>query len=127
MSIIKLPEGYRIGKYSVSFFIKEGLYNDTYKIEDENGNPLFMKFYDLSAVPEKLIIDGEIEEVINCRKISHDNVISHVDDGSITIDGKEYRYLITRYFIGRLLSESVNEGKIFPEETAKSCRKTFSR
>lgn len=120
MSIIKLPEGYRIGKYSISFFIKEGLYNDTYKIEDENRNPLFMKFYDLSAVPEKLIIDGEIEEVINCRKISHDNVISHIDDGSIKIDGKEYRYLITRYFIGRLLSESVNEGKIFPEDTAKS-------
>ena len=117
--MIILPEGYRIGKYTVKFFIKEGLYNGTYKIEDENGSPLFMKFYDLSKVPEKLIIDGDIEEIINCRKIRHENVISYVDDGSITIDGAEYKYLVTNYFIGRLLSEIINEGKVFTEDTAK--------
>ena len=117
--MIILPEGYRIGKYTVKFFIKEGLYNGTYKIEDENGSPLFMKFYDLSKVPEKLIIDGDIEEIINCRKIRHENVISYVDDGSLTIDGAEYKYLVTNYFIGRLLSEIINEGKVFTEDTAK--------
>ena len=42
--MITLPEGYKIGKYTVEFFIKEGLYNGTYKIEDENGSPLFMKY-----------------------------------------------------------------------------------
>lgn len=118
--MLTLPEGYQISKYTVKYFIKEGLYNGTYKIEDNEGTPLFMKFYDMSLVPEKLINNGDIEEIINCRKISHDNVISHVDDGSIIIDGQEYKYLITRYFIGRLLSESINEGKVFTEETAKN-------
>ena len=115
-----LPEGYKVSKYTVKYFIKEGLYNSTYKVEDENGTPLFMKFYDMSLVPEKLITDGNIEEITNCRKINHDNVISHVDDGSVTIDGAEYKFLITRYFIGRLLSEIINEGKMFTEEAARN-------
>ena len=115
-----LPEGQKVSKYTVKYFIKEGLYNSTYKVEDENGNPLFMKFYDMSLVPEKLINNGSIEEIINCRKINHDNVISHVDDGSVTIEGVEYKFLVTRYFIGRLLSEIINEGKIFKEETARN-------
>lgn len=71
--MITLPEGYRIGKYTVKFFIKEGLYNGTYKIDGESGSPLFMKFYDLSRVPEKLVIDGDVEEIINCRKICHEH------------------------------------------------------
>ena len=72
-NMITLPEGYRIGKYTVKFFIKEGLYNGTYKIDGESGSPLFMKFYDLSRVPEKLVIDGDVEEIINCRKICHEH------------------------------------------------------
>ena len=118
--MITLPQGYKVGQYTVQFFIKEGLYNGTYKVEDEKGNPLFMKFYDLRQVPEKLIIDGDILEIKHCRKINHENVISYVDDGSITIDGSEYKYLITNYFIGRLLSEIVNDGTLFTEDIAKS-------
>lgn len=53
--MITLPEGYRIGKYTVKYFIKEGLYNCTYKIEDENGTPLFMKFYDINLVPDDIV------------------------------------------------------------------------
>lgn len=118
--MIRLPEGFHIGKYKVKYFIKEGLYNSTYKVEDENGTPLFMKFYDMSLVPEKLIDGREIAEIASCRKINHANVISHLDDSTLTIDGVEYKYLVTRYFIGHLLSESVNEGKIFTEETARN-------
>ena len=76
----------------------------------------------MSLVPEKLVSNDGIEEIINCRKINHDNVISHVDDGSVTIDGVEYKFLVTRYFIGRLLSEFINEGKIFKEETGNQLK-----
>ena len=115
-----LPEGFKVSKYTVKYFIKEGLYNSTYKVEDENGTPLFIKFYDMNLVPEKLKVNGSIEEIINCRNINHDNVISHVDDGSVTVEGVEHKFLVTRYFIGRLLSEMINEGKIFTETAARN-------
>lgn len=118
--MITLPEGYRIGKYTVKYFIKEGLYNCTYKIEDENGTPLFMKLYDINLVPDKLVDNGDIAEIASCRIIHHENVISHLDDGFVIIEGNKYHYLVTRYFIGQLLSEIINAGKVFTEETAKN-------
>lgn len=117
--MITLQEGFEIGKYKVQYFIKEGLYNGTYRVSDEAGKPFFMKFYDLSLVPEKLVIDGEVEEILNIRRISHENIISHVADGEITIDGQKYKYLVTNYFMGNLLSEVISGGKTFSEEVAR--------
>ena len=52
--MIQLEEGYKIGEYRVSYFIKEGLFNGTYRIADEKGESFFMKFYDFDAVPAAL-------------------------------------------------------------------------
>ena len=37
-----LNRGQQIGKYSVQSLIKENLYTESYRVEDEDGNPFFL-------------------------------------------------------------------------------------
>ena len=71
-----LKEGQPIGeKWHVVYLIKENPYAESYRIEDESGNPYFLKIYRLKNTPEKLIQDGEITEIAACRKLNHKSVI----------------------------------------------------
>ena len=117
--MIVLEEGFQVGDYRVSCFIKEGLYNSSYRVVDENGVSYFMKFYDEELVPEKLLVDGVVLEVLLSRRIKHSNVISYIADGKVEIDGKTYHYLITEFFHGSLLSEVIEGGKVFSYQEAK--------
>ena len=121
--MIQLEEGYKIGEYRVIYFIKEGLFNGTYRIADEKGESFFMKFYDFDAVPEKLRVKGEILEIVLSRRIRHENVISYVTDGKTEIDGKSYHYLITGYFSGMLLSELMERKRDFTYVETKDMMK----
>ena len=114
-----LEEGFRVGDYRVSDFIKEGLFNSTYRVVDEGGKSYFMKFFEDDRVPEKLKRKGDILEISLSRRISHENVISYVNDGTLSIGGKSYHYLITEFFHGTLLSELLGEGKVFSFKEAK--------
>ena len=114
------PENTAVGKYRIQRFIKESSYNASYLVADERGAQFFMKFFDLASVPPKLIEDGSIVEIINCRLIKHPNIISYVDDGTFTFQGKKYPYIVTPFFRGHLLSEDLKAGKIFTEEQAKA-------
>lgn len=117
--MIVLEEGYKVGDYRVSCFIKEGLYNSSYRMVDEKGVSYFMKFYEEELVPEKLLVDGVILEILLSRRIKHSNVISYVADGKVEIEGKAYHYLITEFFHGSLLSEVIESGKVFSYQEAK--------
>lgn len=114
-----LKENEKIGKYTVNYFIKEGVFNGTYKVTGTDGKVYFMKFFDIESVPEKMRIKGEVMEIVLCRRVHHDNVISYVDDGDIVIDGHRYQYLITEFLHGSLLSEFLENGKTFSLDTAK--------
>ena len=117
--MIVLEEGYKVGDYRVSCFIKEGLYNSSYRMVDEKGVSYFMKFYEEELVPEKMLVDGVILEILLSRRIKHSNVISYVADGKVEIEGKAYYYLITEFFHGSLLSEVIESGKVFSYQEAK--------
>lgn len=49
MAILK--ESQIIGNYTVQSFIKEGLYNETYRISDKEGVPYFLKIFDPTRIP----------------------------------------------------------------------------
>ena len=117
--MIVLGEGFQVGDYRVSCFIKEGLYNSSYRVVDEKGVSYFMKFYDEELVPEKLLVDGVVLEILLSRRIKHRNVISYIADGKVEIEGKTYCYLITEFFHGSLLSEVIEGGKVFSYQEAK--------
>lgn len=117
--MIVLEEGFQVGEYRVSCFIKEGLYNSSYRVVDEKGVSYFMKFYDEELVPEKLLVDGVVLEVLLSRRVKHNNVISYIADGKVEIEGRAYHYLVTEFFHGSLLSEVIDGGKVFSYQEAK--------
>ena len=114
------PDNTAVGRYRIQRFIKESTYNASYLVADANGTQYFMKFFDLETVPQRLLEEGSIVEILNCRIIKHPNIISYVDDGVFELAGKPYPYIVTPFFHGHLLSEDLKAGRIFPEELAKA-------
>ena len=114
------PENTAVGKYRIQRFIKESTYNASYLVADDHGSPFFMKFFDLSRVPMKLIENGSLVEILNCRRIKHPNIISYVDDDLFMYEDKPYPYIVTPFFRGHLLSEDLKAGIVFTEEQAKA-------
>ena len=107
-----LKEGQTIGnKWHVVYLIKENPYAESYRVEDEGGNPYFMKIYRLKNTPDKLIKDGEVTEIAICRQLSHKNIVSYIDDGVYNDEAGECHYMICTYFSGELLSEMLQRKK----------------
>ena len=116
----RLPEFTPFGDYTIHRFIKAGLFNDSYIVKDAQGTSFFMKFFDVSRMPDKMLVDGVVEEIVHARRISHPSIIRYVADGSGKINGRECPYLITKFFEGKLLSEVLREGRKFTAAEAKS-------
>ncbi len=107
-----LKEGQPIGnKWHVVYLIKENPYAESYRVEDESGNPYFLKIYRLKNTPDKLIHDGEVTEIAVCRQLSHKNIVSYIDDGVYNDETGECRYMVATYFSGELLSEMLQHKK----------------
>jgi len=116
-----LKEGQPVGnKWHVVYLIKENPYAESYRVEDESGNPYFMKVYRLKNTPDKLIKDGEVAEIINCRQLNHKNIVSYIDDGVYKDEAGECHYLVATYFSGELLSEMLQrKGKLNKKTAVK--------
>lgn len=106
--------------YTVECFIKKGIYNTTYRVSDKDGDSYFMKLYDLEATPESMKENGEVREIAYSRKVNNEYVISHHADGRVTLsDEREYSYIVTRFFRGKLLSEDLASYYTYTWEEAK--------
>jgi len=116
-----LKQGQIIGnRWHVVYPIKENPYAESYRVEDESGNPYFMKIYRLKNTPEKLIQQNAVNEIIWSVNIKHKNIISSIDNGAYSDDEGECRYLVANYFSGELLSELLQrEGKLDPKTATK--------
>ncbi len=106
-----LKEGQPIDQWHVVYLIKENPYAESYRVEDESGNPYFLKIYRLKNTPDKLIRDGEITEIAACRQLQHKNIVSYIADGVYNDEAGECRYLVATYFSGELLSEMLQRKK----------------
>ena len=106
--------------YAVDTLIKDGEYNETYRVRSADGEPLFMKLYDPERLPSKAVgDDGTVIEIALCRGLNHPNVVRYVDDGVYTdADGTRYPYIVTNYFSGRLLSEVIADGLLDSDRAA---------
>ena len=106
-----LKEGQPIDQWHVVYLIKENPYAESYRVEDESGNPYFLKIYRLKNTPDKLISDGEVAEIAVCRQLQHKNIVSYIADGTYNDDAGECHYLVATYFSGELLSEMLQRKK----------------
>ena len=116
----RLPDNTPFGDYTIHRFIKAGLYNDSYIVKNAEGVPFFMKFYDTGRMPDQMLVDGTVEEIVQCRGIAHPGIIRYVADGSGKINGRDFQYLVTYFFNGKLLSEVLREGRKFTASEAKA-------
>ena len=107
-------------KWHVVYLIKENPYAESYRVEDESGNPYFMKMYRLKCTPDKLIVDGDVTEIAVSRRLSHKNIVSYIADGKYSDESGECRFLVATYFSGELLSEMLQrEGKLDRDTAVK--------
>ena len=114
-----LIRGQQIDKYKVQNLIKENLYTETYRVEDEDGNPFFMKVFIAKRMPEKLINTdtGNVLEIEYSQKMKHKNIVSFISNGCINSEEGTCQYYVTNYFSGELLEEKLQrERRINVEE-----------
>lgn len=117
MSILKDKQ--QISKYSVHSFIKDGQYNESYCVKDPAGFSYFLKIYDPQRAPNGILsTDSIITEIGYCETMNHPNVISYVEKGVLSQNGKDYPYLVTKYINGSLVADPLSKGRIFPLEMA---------
>ena len=115
-----LQPGQTIGKYTVQSLIKENLYTETYRAEDENHTPYFLKAFVTKRVPEKLVNSqtGTAYEIEYCRSINHRNIVSYIDSGTLEVEEGSVQYYLTNYFSGELLAERIQRTGKLPLDEA---------
>lgn len=59
--MITLKKNDLVGPYSVEHQIKGGDRTSTYRVSGKDGNPCFMKLYDLSKVSSQMIMDDTVD------------------------------------------------------------------
>lgn len=114
-----LSRGQQIDRYTVQSLIKENLYTETYRVDDEDENPFFMKVFVTKRMPEKLINadTGTVFEIEYCKKLKHRNLVSFIGQGKIHDEEGDCQYYVTNYFCGELLAEKIQrEGNLDTQE-----------
>lgn len=113
------PENTRIGEYRIQRLIKESVFCASYLVTNEKGSTFFIKVFDTSAVPPKLMVEETVAEIAICRMVKHPNIISFAEALTFSHEGTDYQCLVTPFFQGRLLSEILKTGKTFSAEEAR--------
>jgi transitional endoplasmic reticulum ATPase len=115
-----LSNNQHIGKYEIKRLIKENNYCETYRIEDENEAPFFLKIFILKNTPEKMLDENhKVVSIDYLSKLRHKNIISYVAQGTYSDEQVgECEYVITNYFSGELLAEKLMREGCMPVEDA---------
>jgi transitional endoplasmic reticulum ATPase len=115
-----LTNNQHIGKYEVKRLIKENLYCETYRVEDANEEPFFLKLFVLKNTPEKMLNE---EHKVTCievmSKLRHKNIVSFVEQGTYhNEEVGECAYVVTNYFSGELLADKLQREGALPIDEA---------
>ena len=115
-----LTNNQHIGNYEVKRLIKENLYCETYRVEDANEEPFFLKLFILKNTPEKML---DSEHKLTCievmSKLRHKNIISYVEQGTYQNEEVgECAYVVTNYFSGELLADKLQREGPLPIDEA---------
>ena len=115
-----LTNNQHIGNYEVKRLIKENLYCETYRVEDANEEPFFLKLFILKNIPEKMLND---EHKVTCievmSKLRHKNIVSFVEQGTYQNEEVgECAYVVTNYFSGELLADKLQREGALPIDEA---------
>ena len=116
----RLSNGTPVGPYRIQRFIKDGVFNSNYVVEDGKDGLFFLKLFDTRAIPEEWLDRGVVREIAISRDLKNANVISYITDGTLVVDGTEYPYLVMQFYHGMLLSEVLNAGRQFTQDEVRN-------
>lgn len=111
----------RIGGYWVKALIKSNAYTETYRVEDSDSHPYFLKLFLINKLPSQLL-DNESKEVKEIEYSSHlnqRNIVSFINKGSVRREEGDLEYYVTNYFKGVVLTDYVNRNGQLQEERAE--------
>lgn len=115
-------KGDKIGKYTVNSFIKKGAVAESYSVYGSDDMLYFCKVFDMENMGSSLLYEGkEVFEIVFCKELSeeaNDNVVRYVDNGGFRKGNKDYHYLVTEFYQGELLDQSVEKDGVFDMEDA---------
>ena len=115
-------KGDKIGKYTVNAFIKKGAVAESYTVYGSDDMLYFCKVFDMGNMAPSLLYEGkEVFEIVFCKELSeeeNDNVIRYVDNGGFHKGNKDYHYLVTEFYQGELLDQSLEKDGVFDMEDA---------
>ncbi|MCR5013552.1 MAG: AAA family ATPase [Bacteroidales bacterium] len=115
-------KGDKIGKYIVNDFIKKGALAESYTVYGSDDMLYFCKVFEISSMNSSQLFEGkEVFEILFCKELSeakNENVIHYVDNGGFRKGEKNYHYLVTEFYSGQLLNESLEKDGVFDVEDA---------
>lgn len=111
----------RIGDYWVKTLIKSNAYTETYRVEDSDSHPYFLKLFLMNNLPSQLLDDEskEVKEIGYSSHLNQRNIVSFINKGSIRREEGDLQYYVTNYFKGVVLTDYVNRNGRLQEERAE--------
>lgn len=115
-------KGDKIGKYTVNAFIKKGASAESYTVYGGDDMLYFCKVFNLTDMKPSMLFEGkEVFEIVFCKELSaerNENIIHYIDNGGFRKGDKDYHYLVTEFYQGELLNESLEKEGVFDVEDA---------
>jgi len=109
-----LPKSYILdGKYKVMFFIKKGVYSETYRVKGTDGKNYFLKLFEYAKQHRTAFNrEGDLLEVAFSKKLKHPNLVSYQDNGEFIFENKKFAYLVLAFISGESLTERLTREPI---------------
>ena len=111
-------------KYTITFPYKETPCAETYRVNDKEGKPLFLKLIIPSALKiSQFTPEEEILEVEIIRGLSHTNLCPLVDTGQIIQRGELLTYYVTDFVSGETVAQKMSREETLTVYEAKEIAK----
>lgn len=101
-----LSKKQKIGKYTVTFFIKQGSYAETYRVKDSLGKNFFLKLINCAKLHRSQFDrDSNVLELQIVKQLKHPNIATYHDRGTLILEGQKLVYLVFDFIAGETATQ----------------------
>lgn len=104
MAILNKNE--KVGRYVVTFFIKQGSYAETYRVKDSLGKNFFLKLINCAKLHRSQFDEaGNVLELQIAKQLRHSNVTTYHDNGTLVLNGQKFIFLVFDFIVGETAAQ----------------------
>ena len=104
MAILNKNE--KVGRYVVTFFIKQGSYAETYRVKDSLGKNFFLKLINCAKLHRSQFDEaGNVLELQIAKQLRHSNVTTYHDNGTLVLNGQKFIFLVSDFIVGETAAQ----------------------